>query len=84
MIKILWDQCEVQYEVEDRGLNYQMAGAQGYAAPKRLEQCSLRGKERAFADGHKEIMCEIHWQKCTGIVDKDGAKHMKSVEDAKP
>lgn len=78
MIKILWNQCEVETLVEDRGMNYQMA-QMGSPVPKRIEQCHLDGKEREFAGGHKSIMCETHWQKCTGIVDKDGAKHMKQV-----
>jgi hypothetical protein len=41
-------------------------------------QCPNGGKVRTFADGHKEVMCDNHWARCTGIVDKDGAKHMKS------
>jgi hypothetical protein len=72
MIKILWDQCEVAVEVEDR---HQMASMQGYPPPKRIEQCREGGEKRTFADGHQAIMCGVHWAKCTGIVDSDGAKH---------
>lgn len=81
MIKILWNQCECQVEVAYQGLQSAQFGYQG---PKTVEQCGQVGKERTFADGHKEFMCDAHWTKCTGIVDKDGAKHLKPETPADP
>jgi hypothetical protein len=40
-------------------------------------QCETEGETRTFADGGKAVMCNFHWNKCTGIVDKDGTTRMK-------
>jgi hypothetical protein len=79
MIKILWNQCEVQVESRTAA---QALAQQGWTGNKAYEQCSSGGKERTFADGHKEIMCDNHWGRCIGIVDKDGAKHMKPESES--
>jgi hypothetical protein len=79
VIKILWNQCEAETKRPATGLNYQMAQYQG-APVLETVQCESVGGERTFSDGAKAIMCDKHWAMCTGIVDKDGAKHMKPYD----
>lgn len=73
MIRVLWNQCEAETKRPQTGLQAAMYGG----AMLETAQCDRAGEERTFSDGHKAIMCGHHWELCTGIVDKDGVKHMK-------
>jgi hypothetical protein len=80
MIKILWNQCEA--ETKRATQSFGLAAQQGYGGPALTEtvQCDRPGEVRTFADGATALICEQHWHLCTGIVDKDGAKHMRPAE----
>jgi hypothetical protein len=78
MIKVMWNQCEA--ETKARGDLY---AAMNQFSPSLIVQCDNAGEERVFADGHKAIMCATHWNICTGIVDKDGATHMRPADCCK-